>query len=199
VTSEATTFRVPAGGTPREWRGRVGMLCLLCSEAAFFSVFVVTYLFYVGKSLNGPYPSEVLDLGLVSFNTVCLLSSSLTIGAAVRFLRRGQTGRFALWWFATALLGTEFLAGTAFEWRRLASEGLTPATNLFGTTFYSLVGFHAAHVGAGLILLFLVLALAARRSVGREQAERVEMLSWYWHFVDGVWIVILTVVYVLGR
>lgn len=187
---------------PAEWRlpakGRVGMACLIATETSFFAVFIVAYLFYIGKSLSGPYPRDVLDLPIVA--TVCLLSSSATIAAAVRALRAGRVASFGLWWLATIALGTEFLGATALEWRRLIyRDGLTIATNLFGTTFYSLVGFHALHVTIGLLLMSLVLVLTAAGQVRGEHAERTEILSWYWHFVDAVWVAVFTVVYVVGR
>jgi cytochrome c oxidase subunit 3/cytochrome o ubiquinol oxidase subunit 3 len=175
-------------------------MCLLLSEAAFFAVFVVAYLFYIGASMTGPTPADVLDLGPTLVNTACLVSSSLTIVLAVRALRRGATGRFTAWWTATALLGAEFLFGTAREWSRLIGrDGLTPSTNLFGTTFYSLVGAHAAHVTAGLLAIVLVLVLALGGRVSSAHGERLELLSWYWHFVDAVWVVVFTSVYVAGR
>jgi cytochrome c oxidase subunit 3 len=190
----------PAAPLAPEWRGRVGMMCLLLSEASFFSVFVVAYLFYIGASPTGPQPRDVLDLGVVLVNTACLLSSSLTIVLALRALRRNETRRFAAWWAATALLGAEFLAGTAREWHRLISgDGLLLSTNLFGTTFYSLVGAHAAHVTAGLVAILLVLALALKGHVSAEHGPRLELVSWYWHFVDAVWVVVFTSVYVVGR
>lgn len=179
-------------------KGRVGMACLILTETSFFMVFIVAYLFYVGKSLTGPYPREVLELPLV--NTACLLSSSATIALAVRALGAGARRAFTLWWGLTILLGGEFLAGTGIEWHRLIYDhGLTIATNLFGTTFYSLVGFHALHVAVGLCLLALVLVLGLLGHVRREHAERAEVLSWYWHFVDAVWVAVFTVVYLVGR
>jgi len=185
---------------PAEWKGRVGMLCFLASEASFFAVFVVTYLFYVGRSVGGPQPSDVLSLDLVVFNTLCLLASSITVALATRAQRRSRHGAFIGWWGITVLLGVEFLAGTALEWRRLiVGEGLTISTNLFGTTFYSLVGFHAAHVTVGLLLLVVVWVHALGRRVRGAHAEKIELLSWYWHFVDGVWVVVFTSVYVIGR
>lgn len=174
------------------------MIALIVMESSFLGTFVVAYLFYIGKSQSGPTPSQVLDFPIV--NTVCLLASSVTIGLAVRALRRGRVALFAGWLLATILLGAEFLAGTGAEWYRLITrDGLTIGTNLFGTTFYSLVGFHAGHVTLGLILLVLVWLLTVMGAVRAQHAERVELLSWYWHFVDAVWIVVLTAVYVISR
>jgi cytochrome c oxidase subunit 3/cytochrome o ubiquinol oxidase subunit 3 len=179
-------------------RGRIGMACMILAESCLFTVFVAAYLFYVGKSLTGPYPQDVLDTPVAA--TIALLSSSITITLAVRALRRGGRGAFALWWALTIALGTFFLAATAMEWRGLIyGHNLTIWTNLFGTTYYSLVGFHAGHVTVGLLLLGLVLVFAMRGAVREADAERVEVLSWYWHFVDVVWVVVFTVVYVVGR
>ena len=179
-------------------RGRVGILGLIASESTFFGCFLVVYLFYLGRSLNGPYPAEVLELPIAA--TVCLLSSSVTIWLATRALRRDRTRSFGLWFLATIVLGALFLVATAQEWAGLIYEhGLTIRTNLFGTTFYSLVGFHAAHVTIGILIMALVLVLSVLGHVRVRDAERVEMLSWYWHFVDAVWIAVFTVVYVVGR
>src|SRR5579864_3187891 len=185
-----------------EWdrpeRGRVGMLSLIAAEAAIFTIFVVAYLFYVGKSLAGPMPKDVLSAPI--FYTICLLSSSLTIHLAAKFLRRGSVQSFGILWLATIALGATFMYGTATEWRRLIyHEGLTISTNLFGTTYYSLVGLHGFHVVVGLASLSLVMALKFLGKVRAEHAERIDVLSLYWHFVDAVWIVVFTVVYVLGR
>lgn len=174
------------------------MLGLIAAESAIFTIFVVAYLFYVGKSLTGPTPREVLSVPI--FYTICLLSSSLTVHMAVRALRRGRAGGFKTWWFATIALGAAFLYGTATEWHRLIyNEGLTISTNLFGTTYYSLVGLHGFHVVVGLTALSIVMAFALLGKVGREHADRVDVLSLYWHFVDGVWVVVFTVVYLIGR
>jgi cytochrome c oxidase subunit 3/cytochrome o ubiquinol oxidase subunit 3 len=179
-------------------RGPVAMYCLIAAEAAIFTIFVVAYIFYLGKSLTGPQPATVLHAPI--FLTICLLSSSLTIHIAVRFLRSGNARRFAWWWGGTVVLGGIFLAGTAREWRHLIyQDGLTIQTNLFGTTYYSLVGLHAFHVVMGLAALTVVLALAMRGNVQQEHSERTEVLSMYWHFVDAVWVVVFTVVYVIGR
>ena len=174
------------------------MYCLMAAEAAMFTIFVVAYLFYAGKSLAGPFPKDVLHVPILF--TICLLSSSATIHLAVRSWTRGDMTAFAAWWLATIALGALFLAGTALEWRRLIyDQGLTIQTNLFGTTYYALVGLHALHVTVGLVCLAVVSALALAGHVRREHAPSGDVLSLYWHFVDGVWVVVFTVVYVVGR
>jgi cytochrome c oxidase subunit 3 len=179
-------------------RGIVGMTCLIIAEAAIFVIFVVAYIFYIGKSLTGPTPKDVLDLPIVT--TICLLSSSLTVHAAVSALRKSKNRVCSLWLAATVLLGSIFLVGTAHEWYDLIyKHGLTIKTNLFGTTFYSLVGLHATHVVIGLILLSLALLFSLRGEMKEQHSEKLEVLSLYWHFVDGVWVVVFLVVYVLGR
>lgn len=186
------------GVVPHEWRGRAGMIGLIIAEASLFAVFVVAYLFYIGKSLSGPQPKEVLQVPVIG--TICLLSSSVTAAFGARALARGQVRLSGLWLLLTAVLGAIFLAGTAREWYQLIyHDGLTIATNLFGTTFYPLVGLHASHVIAGLVMLGLCCVFAATGALRAAHAERVEMVSWYWHFVDGVWVVVLTVVYFIGR
>ena len=185
-------------GFSRPARGRVGMFALIGAEAAIFAIFVVAYLFYIGKSLTGPVPKDVLSVPI--FYTICLLSSSLTIHLAAKALRRSSVRSFGIFWFATIALGAAFLYGTAKEWHRLIyRDGLTISTNLFGTTYYSLVGLHGFHVVVGLVSLSIVMALTLLGSVGSEHAERVDVLSLYWHFVDVVWVVVFTVVYVIGR
>src|ERR1700740_3178703 len=146
--------------TPEAWslpyRGKVGMASLIIAESAIFTIFVVAYLFYTGKSLSGPTPRDVLEAPI--FYSVCLLSSSLSIHFAAKFLRRRQLRAFLGLWFLTIALGGLFLYGTGSEWHNLIyNHGLTISTNLFGTTYYSLVGLHAFHVTAGLIMLSIVL------------------------------------------
>lgn len=185
-----------------EWkqpsRGIVGMACLIAAESAIFIIFVVAYIFYTGKSLSGPTPREVLELPI--FSTICLLSSSITVHFAVHELRLNKVNLSAWWLAATVLLGSIFIGGTATEWYKLIyHDGLTIRTNLFGTTFYSLVGLHASHVLVGLIMLGLALIFTLMGKVDSGHAERLEVLSIYWHFVDAVWVVVFTVVYILGR
>jgi cytochrome c oxidase subunit III len=178
-------------------RGRVAMCCLIIGESAIFTIFVVAYIYYIGRSTFGPTP-KILDVPI--FNTVCLLASSITIMLAEREIEHGRMKSFTAWWALTMTLGIIFIAGTAAEWRDLIyNRGLTIRTNLFGTTFYSLVGLHAAHVIVGLVMLSLVLIFTLTGHVKQSHAERIQVLSLYWHFVDTVWVVVFTVVYIVGR
>jgi cytochrome c oxidase subunit III len=197
ATTTIPTPAVPWSKTlPR--KGRVGILSLILTESVFFSIFVVAYVFYLGKSLAGPYPKDVLSTPIL--NTICLLSSSITIVIAIRSLRAGAIGAFTVWWFVTFALGVEFMIGTAMEWHKLIyHDGLTIRTNLFGTTYYSLVGLHALHVTIGLLLILLVGILTMCGYMNDRHVERTDVLSWYWHFVDAVWVVVFLTVYVIGR
>src|SRR5262245_25316620 len=162
-TSETT--RIAAQGLvpppPRTYTpspAHVGMLAFLLSEAAFFSTLILTYVVYIGKSETGPYPRDVLSLPLVFLTTACLLSSSGTVHLAERALFRGARGVFLGWWTATIALGILFLLGTAYEWYGLLTHDppLTISRNLFGTTYYTLVGFHAAHVTVGVVVMSIM-------------------------------------------
>ena len=191
IAPEATEWKLPSAR-------KVAIVCLVLTETTLFSIFVAGYLFYIGKSLTGPTPRGVLDLPVLA--TICLLSSSVTIMLAERAFNHDRVGLFKLFWFTTIVLGFLFLTMTAVEWRRLIyHDGLTISTNLFGTTFYSLVGLHATHVVVGMCLMLLVFVFSLLGYVTIMHRERLQMISWYWHFVDAVWIVVFTVVYVIGR
>jgi cytochrome c oxidase subunit 3 len=192
---------IPHNTTP-PWvlpdRGIVGMACLILAESAIFIIFVVAYIYYIGKSISGPTPHDVLDLPI--FTSICLLSSSATVHFATAALHHGKRSLCSLWLAAPIRLGAIFLGGTAHEWYHLITvDHLTIKTNLFGTTFYSLVGLHATHVVIGLIMLTLALIFSLTGSMTTKHTHRMEVLSLYWHFVDAVWVVVFTVVYVLGR
>jgi cytochrome c oxidase subunit 3 len=198
MSAVTTSFPSRATGWRLPYRGKVAMAGLIIAESAIFTIFVVAYLFYLGKSLTGPTPREVLETPI--FYTICLLSSSLTIHLAAKSLERDYRRLFLGLWLLTIALGGLFLYGTALEWHRLIYEhGLTISTNLFGTTYYSLVGLHAFHVTAGLIMLLVVAIFGFVGRIGVDQSDRVAVLSMYWHFVDAVWVVVFTVVYVFGR
>ena len=191
ISPVAEPWRLPS-------RGRVAMLSLITGECAIFTIFVVAYIYYIGKSLTGPTPQQVLDVPIL--NTICLLSSSVTIWLAERQIERGRMRGFAAWWALTIALGAIFIAGTGMEWHKLIYvDGLTIRTNLFGTTFYSLVGLHATHVVVGLIGLSLILIFTLTGHVREEHSERIQVFALYWHFVDAVWVVVFTVVYIVGR
>jgi cytochrome c oxidase subunit III len=202
MSRAATTFPIPpAIATERtlsapQW----GMVAFLVSEVAFFSTLIVTYVTFMGKDVVGPTPSEALSLPLVIITTICLLSSSVTIHFAEQALHRGQQHTFCLLWAVTIALGIAFLLGTAYEWRELITKHhLTISRNLFGTTYYTLIGFHGLHVTAGVITMLIVLGLALRGEITESHRTGVELVAWYWHFVDAVWIVVFLVVYVASR
>ena len=200
MSAMTTTTSFP--NTAAAWnlpsRGKVAMAGLIIAESAIFTIFVVAYLFYLGKSTTGPTSQEVLETPI--FYTICLLSSSLTMHLAAKSLERDYRRLFLALWLLTIALGGLFLYGTAQEWHRLIYErGLTISTNLFGTTYYSLVGLHAFHVTAGLVMLAIVAVFGLAGRLGVKQSGRIDVLSMYWHFVDAVWVVVFSVVYVLGR
>src|SRR6201997_1433430 len=156
MSAVTTSFTNTAAGWQLPSRGKVAMAGLIIAESAIFTIFVVAYLFYLGKSLTGPTPGEVLETPI--FFTICLLSSSITIHFAGKSLERNNRSAFLALWALTIILGGLFLFGTGREWHRLIYDhGLTISTNLFGTTYYSLVGLHAFHVSAGLVMLSIVL------------------------------------------
>jgi len=200
---EAVGYPVPPPVLPekRLTSGQWGMLSFLCSEVAVFSTLIVAYITFAGRDsqpggMGGPKPIDVLSLNLVWGTTACLLLSSLTIHLADRALAKGNHTTFIQLFAATIVLGILFLLGTAYEWNDLINRyHLTISRNLFGTTFYTLVGFHALHVTVGVIVMIIVLTLS-RRMADKSHAT-VQLVSWYWHFVDGVWIVVFSVVYLL--
>ncbi len=184
------------GPSAAQW----GMIAFLLSEVAFFSTLIVAYVAFMGKDIVGPTPQEALSLPLVIGTTLCLLGSSAVMHAAERALHSGRQTSFCLLWTLTIALGIIFLAGTAYEWRELIVEKhLTISRNLFGTTYYTLVGFHALHVTGGVMTMAIVLLLALRGQVSRSNATGVQLVGWYWHFVDAVWIVVFVVVYVTAK
>jgi cytochrome c oxidase subunit 3/cytochrome o ubiquinol oxidase subunit 3 len=182
--------------SPAQW----GLISFLVSEVALFGTLIVTYVFYEGRDTVGPTPAEALSLSLVVFTTACLLASSGTVHLAERTFGRGNHGGFIQWWLATIVLGAVFLGGTAFEWHDLIyRHNLTISRNLFGTTYYTLVGLHALHVTVGVIVMVIVLGLVLSRQITSANPAGVGLVSYYWHFVDVVWVVVFTVVYLLGR
>lgn len=180
---------------------KVGMLAFLLSEVAFFSTLITTYVVFLRETKDGvPSPREVFHLPLVLAGTACLLSSSVTVHLAEKAFGRGRRSAFLGWWLMTIVLGITFLICTGKEWHELIfKHGLTISRNLFGSTYFTLVGFHALHVTIGLVILSIVFLLTWRRKVSEQNHESIEVVSWYWHFVDGVWIVVFSLVYLIGR
>jgi cytochrome c oxidase subunit 3 len=177
-----------------------GMASFLLSEVAFFGTLIATYVAFMGKDIVGPTPSEALSMPLVIVATICLLSSSIVIRLAEQSLERGQQRKFRLLLAGTIALGIAFLVGTAIEWRELIKDHhLTISRNLFGSTFYTLIGFHGLHVSVGIIVMLIILAISLGRELSEQHRTGVEMVAWYWHFVDAVWIVVFLVVYVASR
>jgi len=180
---------------------KVGMLTFLGSEAAFFGTLIMTYVYFLRQTIHGePNPIQVFRLPTVVAASICLFSSSATIYRAEKALRRNSRQTFLGWWGLTIVLGVLFLLGTMHEWNDLIGRwGLTISRNLFGSTYFTLVGFHALHVTIGVIVMSIVFGLAWRRQITERNETGVEVVSWYWHFVDGVWAVVFTLVYVVGR
>jgi cytochrome c oxidase subunit III len=183
---------------------QAGMLTFLVSEVAFFGTLIMAYVYFLRQASQGePNPSQVFywpRLWVTVFFSACLFSSSLTVHLAGNALRRQSQQRFLAWWGLTIALGILFLVGTGLEWSDLVRKwGLTIDRNMFGTTYFTLVGFHALHVTVGVTVMGLILGLAWRRQITERNATGVEIVSWYWHFVDGVWVVVFTLVYLVGR
>ena len=173
------------------------MWVFLGSECLFFGSLITTYLVYRGQSLTGPYPYEVFDIPYTSVSAFVLLMSSLTMVLALAALQRGDERGTRVWLLATALLGAIFLGGQVYEFTVFVTEGVSLKGNLFGTTFFTLTGFHGAHVTVGVFMLLSLVGASLAGKLKPEQSLNVELVGLYWHFVDVVWIVIFTVVYLV--
>jgi cytochrome c oxidase subunit 3/cytochrome o ubiquinol oxidase subunit 3 len=178
-----------------------GMIAFLFSEAAFFGTLIMSYVYFLNQTLAGdPKPSQVFYLPTVIAASICLFSSSATIHLAEKALRRDGRRDFLLLWGLTIVLGALFLVGTTWEWSELIGKwGLTISRNMFGSCYFTLVGFHALHVTMGLIVMSIVFGLAQQGQITMSNHTTVEVVSWYWHFVDAVWLLVFILVYVAGR
>jgi heme/copper-type cytochrome/quinol oxidase subunit 3 len=177
---------------------KLGMWAFLGSECLFFGSLISTYLLYRGQSVRGPFPEQVYDIPYTSVSSFVLLMSSLTMVLALNAIQRGDHRKLRVWLLATALLGMTFVGGQVFEFTVFVREGLTISRNLFGTSFFVLTGFHGAHVTVGIVMLLVLFGMSAAGRLPTENALRVELVGLYWHFVDVVWIVIFTVVYLIN-
>ena len=173
------------------------MWLFLASECLLFGSLIAAYLLYRGQSVVGPYPEDLFDIPFTSVSAFVLLMSSVTMVLALAAIQRGDQRGLRIWLLATALLGTLFVSGQAFEFTEFNREGLSLSSNLFGTTFFVLTGFHGAHVTVGVLILLSLLVMALRGRLTQAQSLNVELAGLYWHFVDVVWIAIFTLVYLI--
>jgi heme/copper-type cytochrome/quinol oxidase subunit 3 len=184
---------------------KVAMWVFLASDCMFFGSLIATYLIYRGRAEElflagqgeGPLPNEILDIPYTSVSAFVLLMSSLTMVLALAAVQKGNVRGTRVWLAATALLGSIFVGGQFFEFTEFKHEGLGLTTNMFGSTFYTLTGFHGAHVTIGIVMLLSLLVLSFRGGVTQRDALNVEIIGLYWHFVDIVWIIIFTLVYLI--
>jgi cytochrome c oxidase subunit 3 len=174
------------------------MWAFLGSDVMFFGAFIGTYLIYRGQSLVGPYPKDILNIPITSISTFVLLMSSLGIVLALYYLKEARYSMAKVWLFLVVAMGVTFLGFQVFEFNEFAHEGLTPRTNMFGTTFFILTGLHGAHVTFGVLWLSVLLFNEAKGALTSENAIDLEIAGLYWHFVDIVWIVIFTVIYLIS-
>ncbi len=176
---------------------KVGFWTFIGSECLFFATLISTYMVYKGRSITGPYPGEILDIPLTSVSTFVLLMSSLAMVLGLDGIQRGSKRLTLIWLGAVILLGATFLGFQVYEFNHFVHEGLTISTNVFGSSFFVLTGFHGAHVAGGVIWLSTLWILAARGKLTSADSLKVEIAGLYWHFVDIVWIVIFTLVYLI--
>jgi heme/copper-type cytochrome/quinol oxidase subunit 3 len=177
------------------------MWLFLTSDCMFFGTLIATYMTYRTRSIEigtPPYPNEIFDIPYTSVSAFVLLMSSLTMVLALAAVQKGNVRGTRIWLLSTALLGTIFVGGQVFEFSGFYhDEGLGLTTNMFGTTFYTLTGFHGTHVTIGIVMLVSLALLSFRGGITKRDAITVEIIGLYWHFVDIVWIIIFTVVYLL--
>ena len=176
---------------------KVMMWAFIGSDCLFFASLVSTYLLYRGKSVVGPYPYEVFNIPYTSVSAFVLLMSSLTMVLALGAIQRGDHTRLRIWLLATSILGCIFLGGQYFEFTVFVEQGVTLQGNLFGSSFFTLTSFHGLHVTFGVVILMSFFVLSLRGRLSQEQSLNIELAGLYWHFVDIVWIVIFTVVYLI--
>ena len=174
------------------------MWAFLGSDVMFFGAFISTYLVYRGKSLVGPYPSEILNIPITSVSTFVLLMSSLAMVLGLHYVKEGEKNKGTLWILVVVVLGSIFMGFQFVEFREFAHLGLTPRTNIFGTTFFILTGIHGAHVTIGVIWMAFLAYSSHNGALRPDNALDLEIAGLYWHFVDIVWIVIFTVIYLIS-
>ena len=187
--SHATTTGIP--------HRKLLMWTFIGSECMLFGSLIAGYLAYRGRSVVGPYPEDLLNIPFITVTTFVLLMSSLAMVLALSAVQRSQRRATILWLTTTAVLGVIFLGGQYYEFSHFVHEGLGLSQNLFSATFFLLTGTHGAHVTVGVIWLLSLLGMELKGNLGTEKAEIVEVAGLYWHFVDVIWIVLFTVIYLL--
>ena len=173
------------------------MWLFLGSECLLFGGLISTYMLYRGRISDGPHPSAIFDIPFTSVSSFVLLMSSLTMVLAVSAAQRKDDRNTNLWLTVTAVLGATFIGGQVYEFTTFYREGLGFTTSLFSSSFYSLTGFHGVHVSVGVIMLLATMGIIKKNKIVGDKAEVVELVGLYWHFVDVVWIVIFTLVYLI--
>ncbi len=194
TVTEESSVEAPSLGVPNQ---KMGIWVLLGSEAVFFGSLIATYLVNRGRGAP-PHAHDVLDIGLTAVNTFVLLTSSLTMVMALGAIQRGEKKRMRTWLILTALLGLGFLSGQAYEFTKLYTrEGVTLSSNLFGSTFFTLTGFHGGHVFVGVIWISFVLWQYFKGKITQDHHIAVELVGLYWHFVDIIWLILFTIIYLI--
>ena len=178
---------------------KLGMWAFLASECLLFGALISTFLLYRGKHVSGLTPQKIYDIPYTSVSSFVLLMSSLTMVLALSAIQRGDHAKLRAWLVATALLGMTFISGQVYEFTRFVQDGMTIKTNVIATSFFTLTGFHGAHVTVGILMLLSLFGMSLDGRLPAERAEAVELVGLYWHFVDIVWIVIFTVVYLIPK
>jgi heme/copper-type cytochrome/quinol oxidase subunit 3 len=173
------------------------MWLFLGSECLFFGSFIAAYLLYRGRSTVGPYPEDLVDIPFTSVSAFVLLMSSVSMVLALAAIQRGNVRGMQIWLCTTAILGLAFISGQAYEFTEFNHEGLSLSSNLYGTTFFVLTGFHGAHVTVGVLILLSLFTYSLRGGIQQKDSLNIELAGLYWHFVDIVWIVIFTLVYLV--
>ena len=176
-------------------KNKVGILLFIGSEAVFFSLLIIAYASFRNAVTTGPTAAQSLDPLRTGIFSLFLFSSSFTVWRADKNIALGNYSRLKIWLSLTILLGLVFLAGQGLEWTHLINQGITASRNLFGTTFFTLTGFHGLHVIIGLVMLSILLGMAVAVEFKSPHSAAVESISLYWHFVDVVWVVIFSIVY----
>ena len=176
---------------------KLGMWMFLGSECLLFGGLISTYMLYKGRVNEGPQPDQIFDIPFTSVSSFILLMSSLTMVLAVSAAQRKDERNMNLWLVITALLGATFVGGQVYEFTAFYREGLGFTTSLFGSSFYTLTGFHGVHVSVGIIMLMALVGMNRNKRIPVDRAEVVELVGLYWHFVDVVWIIIFTLVYLI--